>query len=296
MSWGDAVEAIGYDRSVIFRCLKGTYTGSWPNVARSIKQYRRIAEQRGTIQVNEWIPNNIVRMISGGLDYALANNSITMIIGESRMGKTVAAKMWRAENNHGTTVFVTAPPYGGTKYFMRRIADSVGVNKNGSMSQVLDGISRSFNKNRMLIVDEAHRLLPGDRRSMPVSLEVLRDIHDTTGCALSLIATQRLDDELKKSDYQYEQILGRIGMPIRLPRMLKEDDWMPIVTQYVPEPSDEVKTCCHQIANAQGRLGILVETLKVAARIAKSAKSSVKDEHIIKAIRIRRQMMGQHPS
>ena len=217
-----------------------------------------------------------------------------MIIGESRMGKSVATKKWRDENNHGRSVYVVAPPYGGTKMLLRRIADVVGVSKNLCVPQLMEALSRAFNKNRILIVDEAHRLLPGDRRTNPVNIEILRDLYnDGQGCALALIATQRFDDELRKAHYQFEQVLGRIGMPIRLPKRIKVKDFKPIVNQYLKDPSDKLIQALDQIANSLGRLGILVETLKVASRIANKSRQPMTEEHVWKAIALRQQMMGE---
>jgi DNA transposition AAA+ family ATPase len=215
-----------------------------------------------------------------------------MIIGESRSGKTVAASLWREENNHGTSVMVTAPPYGGAKTFLRRIAEAVGVSKNQPAAQTVEAIGRAFNRNRILIIDEAHRLMPCDRRTNPTNLEILRDLHDATKCGLALIATQRLDEELRKSLYMYEQLLGRIGMPIRLPGTIKKLDWMPILKQYVKNPGERLINECNLIANSLGRLGILVETLKVASRIASKSKENLNEEHVFKAIALRKQMMG----
>lgn len=294
LGWDEASEAIGYERSVVFKVLKGIYEGSYSNVCKGIQSYKRIAETRGTIQSNEIVDNGISQMISAGLDYALANNSITTIIGESRMGKTVAVKKWRDENNHGRSVYVVAPPYGGTKMLLRRIADGVGVSKNLSSPQLMESLGRAFNKNRLLIVDEAHRLLPGDRRTNPVNIEILRDLYnDGQGCALALIATQRFSDELYKAHYQFEQVLGRIGMPIRLPKRIKVKDFKPIVQQYIREPSDKLIQGLDLIANNLGRLGILVETLKVASRIANKSRQNMSEDHIWKAIALRKQMMGE---
>ncbi len=288
----EAGKAIQYDKSTVYRVLRGIYEGNIEKVCSAIESYKRIADERATIQGNEIVENGITRMIGAGLDYALSNNSITMIIGESRMGKTESARLWRDANNHGTSVLVTAPPIGGSKVLLQRIAMAVGVNKNKSMADMFDAISRSFNRNRILIIDEAHRLLPG-RRCTPVNIEILRDLHDTTGCALALIATQRFSDELYKSDYQFEQVLGRIGMPIRLKRSILLKDIKPIVEQYLPDPSKELMDHCKQIANQQGRLGILVEDLKVASRIAGKAKQDLTEEHFFKALKLREQMMGE---
>jgi len=293
MTLADAGKAIQYDGSTVFRVLKGTYEGSIEKVTEAIESYKRIAEERATIQDNQIVENSITRMIGAGLDYALSNSSITLIIGESRMGKTEAAKLWRDANNHGTSVLVAAPPIGGVKMMLRRISEAVGVNKNLNSMQMFEGITRSFNKNRILIVDEAHRLMPADGRCNPVAIEILRDLHDQTGCALAFIATQRFSDGMQKSGYQFEQILGRIGMPIRLRRTIPLKDIRPIVEQYLPTASKELLDQCSQIANEQGRLGILVETLKVSSRIASKAKQKLAEEHFFKAINLRNQMMGE---
>lgn len=292
MSWEDAAEALGYDKSTVFRVLKGTYEGSWGNIVAAIASYKRIATERASIQVQEFVENSLTALVFGALNYAMANCSITAIIGESRMGKTVSALAWRDRNNHGRSVYVVAPAYGGTRALLRNIASVVGVNKNMAAVQLHEAILRAFNRHRILIVDEAHRLLPGDRRTNPVGLEVLRDLHDQSGCALALLATQRFDSELRRGEYMYEQLLGRIGMASRLPRKVREKDIAPIIEQYIARPSAEVMGVALDIANKAGRLGILVETLKVASKIAGGGKARVSNEHFLKAVRVRQQMMG----
>jgi DNA transposition AAA+ family ATPase len=289
----DCAAAIGYDQSTIFRVLKGTYEGSWKNVVEAIRSYRKLVLNRATIQKNEFVENSLTKLIYAGLDYALANNSITLITGESRQGKSITLRNWHHINNHGRSVPITAPAFGGTKGLLRELCEACGQGKNKATSDAHAAILRAFNQNRILIVDEAHRLLPGDRRSNPVNLEILRDIHDRTGCALALIATARFDAELRKGEYMFEQLLGRIGMPIRLPRKIKKSDIMPIVSQYVKSPSDALLDICHDIANKPGRLGIMVETLKVASRIAKKKSVKLDEDHIFSAVKLREQMQGE---
>lgn len=291
MGWDAAQDALGYDKSTVHKVLKGVYSGSWEKICAAIESYKEIIDRRGTIQQNQIVKNSTVRLIHSGLDYAQANNTITMIIGDSRRGKTEAAKLWRDEHNHGRSVFVTAPPIGGTKALLRRIAIGVGVNKDTSIPNMYDGICRAFNRNRILIVDEAHRLIPNDRRSVnSTNLEVLRDIHDETHCALALIATARFDESMRRAEYMYEQVLGRIGMPIRLKKKVYLKDIRPIVEQYIENPGDELMAECARIANEQGRLGILVENLKVASRMANKQHCRLNEKHVFKAIALRRQM------
>jgi DNA transposition AAA+ family ATPase len=294
IGWKEAQEAVGYDSSTIFKVLKGVYEGSWANVIKRVKSFRRLEEQRSRIQKNDFAENSVSRVIWSALDYALANNSITVIEGESRMGKTIAAEEWAARNNHGRSVFVTAPVIGGAAALVRRIAQRCGISHNRGVQDISDAVYRAFNKNRILIIDEAHRALPNDLRQVnPQKIEFLRDLRDQTKCGLALLVTHRWSYHLKKGAYQYEQLVGRIGMPVVLQPKIKRADLLPIVRQFVKAPGSELLERLEEMANAPGRLGIVVETLKVASRIASVDKEPLSELHVAKAIAIRTQHSGQ---
>jgi len=284
--------ALGYDKTVVFRILKGTYEGNWKNVIGEIVKYREVVLEQSKIQANAFRENSVSRLIWGALDYAMANNSITIITGESRSGKTAATRAWRDDHNHGRSVMMTVSAYSSPYMLMGKLCKVLGLGKNYSTPQMYESILRAFSKSRILIVDEAHRLL-GSRASSQKSLEILRDIHDETGCALALLATQRFQSELVKGEYMFEQFIGRVGMPVRIPRKLDKNAYMPILTQYIARPSAKVLAECELIANTPGRLGILVETLKFASRIASKKNSVITEEHFFKSIAIRKQMMGE---
>lgn len=293
LDWKQVCAALDYSHTVVFRVLKGTYEGSWEKVVDNIKSYRRIIAERVAIKHASFKETRITRLVTGGLSYALANNSITKITGESRQGKTVAAKWWRDQNNHGRTAYITAPAIGGAKTLLKELATVLGINKANSITNMHDAILRAFNANRMLIVDEAHRLLPKDRRTDPTLLEILRDIHDRTGCGLGLLTTRRFDEGIAKSDYMYEQVLGRIGMPVQLPREFEWEDIGPIVDQYLSSTPADLKKELLRIANSPGRLGIVCETLKFASRIASKKDCKLDATVVRESIAVRQQMMGE---
>lgn len=293
LTWPACVEALDYDRSTIFRVLRGSYAGNWANVVAKIKSYRKLVEQRGRIQQTEFAENSITRTIFAALDYARANGSITVIETESRFGKTTTAKEWARRNNHGQSVFVTAPVIGGIAALIRAIAEKVGVNRSAGCNQIAEGLHRAFNKNRILIVDEAHRLLPGGRRNdNPIKLEFLRDLRDQTGCALALLVTKRFNVALTSGAYQYEQLVGRIGMPVKIKPTIKRDDILPIVRQFIKSPTSALVDELHAIANKPGRLGMMVETLKAASQMANVDKTALGELHVRKAIALRHYMSG----
>jgi DNA transposition AAA+ family ATPase len=293
LSWKQCEAALNYSQTTIWRALKGEYSGDLSKVADAIRSYRIIIAERSAIKHATFCESRLTRLVTGGLSYALANNSITRITGESRMGKTASAKYWRDQNNHGRTVFVTAPAYGGAKALLKEIAQCLGINRNLASTQMHESILRAFNSNRMLIVDEAHRLLPNDYRSNPVLVEILRDIHDRTGCGLAILTTERFNRSMEKSSYQYEQVLGRIGMPVQLPREILWSDIKPIAAQYVTSIPGDLQAELVKIANAPGRIGILCETLKFASRIAEKSHIDLSADTIRTAIATRRQMMGE---
>jgi hypothetical protein len=304
MGWEAAGQALGYDDQaeayrVIFAALKGTL-GDYEDMIERISGYRKVARERAGIIRTEFVETPISQLIWAGLDYAVANQSITLIEGESGHGKTIATDVWSKmdRNNHGKTVRVEAPAIGGTRVFLGEICKAVGANKNLGIGQMRDAIFRAFNPHRMLIVDEAARLLPTDRRSLPEKLEFLRELHDRRGCSLALIATSRLEEELNKGTYIFEQVLGRIGMPIRLPRVLSEPHLRPIVVQYLPKPSAKLLTACEQLSNnrmprQQGRLRLLSQVLRLASRIASKKKTRLAEVHFFEALAAREQMMGE---
>jgi DNA transposition AAA+ family ATPase len=289
----ECAKAINYSTTTVWRALKGEYGGDLGKVVDQIQSYRTIIAERTAIQNADFCETRYTRLVTGGLSYALANNSITNISGESRTGKTSSAKYWRDQNNHGRTVFVTAPAYGGAKALLKEIAKCLGINRNYASTNMHEAILRAFNENRMLIVDEAHRLLPNDYRSNPVLLEILRDIHDRTRCGLAILTTARFNNAVAKSEYQYEQVLGRIGMPVQLPRDFEWTDISPIVSQYLTGVPGDLRAELLKIANLPGRLGILCETLKFASRIAVKKKQDFTADSVRLAIATRHQMMGE---
>ncbi|MBI5770888.1 MAG: AAA family ATPase [Verrucomicrobia bacterium] len=304
MGWEACAQALGYDdpaegQRAIFGALKGTLE-NYDDVLERIEGYRKIARERAGIIRAEFAENPIAQLIWAGLDYAVANNSITLIEGDSGHGKTLCTEVWARmdRNNHGKTVRVEANAIGGTRVFLGEICRATGGNVNASIGQMREHCFRTMNEHRMLIVDEATRLLPTDRRSLPEKVEFLRELHDRRGCALALLATTRLEQELNKGAYIFEQVLGRIGMPIRLPRVLTEEHFRPIVVQYFPRPGEKLLAACAQLANnkmprQQGRLRLLSQVLRLASRVASKKKTRLAEIHFFEALGLREQMMGE---
>jgi hypothetical protein len=309
LGWDAAAEALGFGSddkdaaSTLFAVLKGTYAGDWKAIVVRIEDYRKIAGERASLQVAEFSPNPVSETIWSGLDYALASSSIVIIEGDSGHGKSISGRAWLEKKAPGRGLMREAPSIGGTRVFIGEIVMGLGGNKNMAIGQMRHAVFRGFNRNRILMIDEATRLLPKDKRTMPEKLEFLREMHDRTGGALALFTTRRLSDEMEDSNYLFEQVLGR-ALVIRLPIKLEESAYRPIVVQYFPRPTARLLAACGQLANnaipgQRGRLRVMAKTLQLASRIAakekeKNPRVRFNEEHFFKALAVRDQLMGRN--
>lgn len=271
--------------ATISRVFRGTYEGNYTQVADKIASYQQLHDVREGLQKEVFIQTAITKLIWTALDYALAQSTICTVEGESRMGKTASALAWRQGPHLGRSIFITAPTVGGKTSLLTDIARACGVRiKRPTQKQLFTSIARTLNPHRILIIDEAHRLLPSsDQNPNLCALETLRDLKDRSGFGLALLTTERFSD-LLHGRYMFEQLIGRVSLPVVLPEELREQDILPIVTQFF-QPSTAATTAALKIANSPGRLGILVERLKVAQSIARDAKQRCTSEHFLKALR-----------
>ncbi|KAF0093452.1 MAG: hypothetical protein E1N59_2853 [Puniceicoccaceae bacterium 5H] len=288
IQWKNIHNTIGYERSVIFKILKGTYPGSWDNVIAAIRKYRASIKQ---IQNSTFAANRISRLISSTLDYASISGGIVMIIGESGQGKTAGADDWMHRHNGGRTAMVEVPPTGGHKGVLRALCAKSKAGKNASVTEMEASVRRAFNSRRFMILDEAARLLPTDRRSHPYTVEFFRSLHDEKELPMGLMVTSRFEEQLRKMDYVFEQLLGRIDLTVKLPTEMTEEDYLPMVAQFIPEPSRKLHTLCLEIVNQwDGRMRALNKLLKFSSRIASNSKEPLEEKHVFQATAWRKRL------
>lgn len=296
LSYTEVEEAIEYDKSTIFRILKGTYEGSWSNIIRAIKKYRadvasldRLEQLRGTIQNVKFAENCVTKRIDWILDFTLARARSSLILGEGGIGKTVGIKRWGTNNNHGRSVIVECLPVGGAKGLLRQVAEKVGVNKNLNMNQMLESVVRAFNDTRILVLDEIQHHVPTSTRANPLALEMARRIKDLSGCGLAMSGTIRVATDLKNQVALYEQILRRTGKPFFLPDTFTEADILPIAQQFFKRPSKDFLAVMLDWANDRevGRLNYIVDTLTFASKIAHDQKKELTENMVLAGHQLR---------
>lgn len=290
LNWDEAAGALHYDQSTVFRVLKGTYEGSWPNVVKAVKKYRadvtslkKLEAERQSFQQCRFTPNTVTKRIDWILSYTLQRARSSLILGDGGIGKTAGLDHWCDENNHGRSVKIECMPIGGAKGLLVQIAQKVGVNQNMSLAQMLPSVVRAFNANRILVLDEIQHHIPDSPKTKPIALEMARRIADLSGCALAMFGTNRVGFSLESTTDFYQQIIRRCGKPYLLPGKFTAEDVAGIVTQFIPRPSADFREILLAWANdpALGRLNYVVDQLVFASKLANDRNKKLDEDMVL---------------
>jgi len=276
-------KAIGCDWTTLTRVLTGKYGASIEDFCLKISDLQAVAAES---METGFVQTIVTRRITELMDYALAGDleggKIVMIVGPTGRSKSETVKHWCSNNNHGRSVYVDCPESGGLSAFFRELAKQTGVNPERSTNDLRDRLIKSFNRRRILVVDEVARILPSRRVcKIPTELEFIRRLHDVRKCAVALVATPIFDHEMNSGWLQQymEQLIGRCE-PLFIPAEPRRDEIRDICTAYSKHPSKELVALALQIAREKGRLRVLFDLIKKAAVVARKRSEDLDAKHL----------------
>ena len=288
-------ELLVTDWTTISRIVQGKYGASLKNF---IKNVRLLREQAARSINSGFIETIVTKKIFDTLDYALAGDldggKIVLITGATRRSKSHSVKEWCRRNNHGRSVYIDCPESGGLRSLMHELSSSCRI-KARNTDDRREQLIQSFNRRRILVIDEATRLLPNSRRQgTPTQLEFIRRLHDVRHCAIALVATTLLAEEIERGNLRdyLEQLLGRIVEPLMIPQKVYKSECRDIVSSFRKNPPDDLVTLAHKIANEPGKLGVLFELIRQAAKLAERKKIAMKAAHLLAAYQRRKKRVS----
>ena len=134
-------------------------------------------------------------------------------------------------------------------------------------------LRRAIGPRNIIIADEAGHLLSRSGRPGG-AIELLRDLHDMTGCGVALIFTDVYLAEIKRgrnADY-FEQFLGRLEFPVEIPQKPRRDEVRQVLTAFFADGvSEELVSYALGVATARdGKLRTLFKDLFRAEELAKN--------------------------
>lgn len=275
----EAAEAVDVDRTTIYRVYKGSYgkdgvgVQTIPNkLLTGIAKLRRIDELRREEGRVPFIHTGTTRRIFTVLERTLERGRVCMIYADSQFGKTTALKEFKRTHNHGQTKYICLAPGGGVHELMRALSLECGISPKSSMAELKDRIIAALDRHNLLIVDEIHQAaMTYQRRSKLTVIEILRWIHDQSGCGLALVGTNVWKDMLERDrdSAALDQVARRGAIKLQLPREIPESDLTEFYKAFnLPSPEGDMKKMMRAIANRSG-LTVFTETLAFGQRQAK---------------------------
>lgn len=190
--------------------MKGDVPSSADDDVRKLNMWvEQHARQRAAALKKKFVSTKVANDMIAVARLTRENKTIGLALGSSGIGKTCSA-LTIHEKYVGSIFIRVITGYHHGKGITHAIAGKLEVRRRGArnseqlyqmqLERVIDALRDS---GRLLIIDEAHELEDG-------ALRVLRDIHDTTGIPILLVATKDLHERiLKNVDPDHGQLYSR---------------------------------------------------------------------------------------
>lgn len=281
-----AAEAIRYSTTTVYRLCRGEYEGDVTKVVAAIAAYRRIAEERSTLVSESFVETATAKKIFQICDAASIYQIIAAIYGDSQTGKTTALEEYARRHNHGATKLIRMPAAAGVQMMIRSFAEACQISPRSSFEALRKRVLKAIDANTLVIVDELHQAFSTYHKGSRIAcLEIIREIHDRTGCGMVLCGTNVARDEIHDGPHKrlLEQIDRRGVFKLQLPKYATKSDLDAIAKHYGLSPAkDDAKNLVDRIIRQCG-LKAYVTYLKAAARLATRRKQDVDWSHFIAA-------------
>ncbi len=199
--------------STIRDLLKGVYREHADDHVRTLNNWvEQHARQQAVKLKGNFVETKVALDVLHVARLVRENQTMGMVVGPAGIGKTRCAQALH-ETYVGAVLITVGLGAHNPKGFTSALAEQLGVRGMGALksqftyrSQTERMTARLQGSNRLLIIDEAHKL-NGD------ALELVREIHDATGCPVFMLATKDLQDRIARgADPDHGQLYSRVDI------------------------------------------------------------------------------------
>jgi len=275
-------------------CLDPSSTmdaGPWysPNLIGALHKYKdAFAESK-----NETIfTTSLGKKVGEVLDYTVYCRGLTLVEGESRRGKSFAARNW-CERQPGKARFVEVPPGNDDASFFRALARGLGLGNflNYKVVQIRERVeSVLLTCDMLLCLDEAQRLWPQSnlRYSQPGRINWIMTMANA-GVPICMVSTPQFfvsQKAVEKTGWNSAQLTGRISHHENLPADLSAADLIGVAKSNLPSASPKILQMIATYARTSTRyLAAIDSIVKRAGYIAaQSRRDSATAEDVQRAM------------
>jgi len=258
--------------------LNGVYKGDNSKVEKQLSQWlnerQQHAQQMQEIpQAPAWVQTPTGAKINNTLTYAQMSGVSCCVFGGAGVGKTNTCEHY--QQTHNNVWIVTASPAASTyPASLKRIAKAVGLRGGANRAADLEEeiILRLKGTKGLLIIDEA-QLLSLD------SLWGIKHLFDSAHIGVAYVGSEQVYGNLmgRKAEMN-APLFRRISKKQALKKPTKEDVNILLNAWGVTDPSSV--DFCVKIALKPGALGMVTETLRLAAFLAMADKHNLSLKYI----------------
>ena len=287
LSLAEIGKEISYDAGTVSKVFHGKYEGDLAAVAKAIRRFRNLTEERASMKKAPYIKTGLYREIEQCCQAALNYQKIVFIYGESQVGKTAALKKYAEDHNHGETIYTEMPPGGSLTNFLAALAAKMRFTAENRSDNTMLKIFKGLGPNNLLIVDEASRALQAKSYGGSVlkTMDFIRAIHDNTGCGVVLCGTNVFREQMEDRSLAkfLNQFNRRCLLRRQLPDLPTRADLNAFARHYDLEAaSGEALDLQKRVVKEHG-LGVWLTTLTAAARKSTKENRAMTWEHVLNA-------------
>lgn len=226
---------IGVSPASISMYLNNNYAekgGKYETIEPKIEAFLEVQESKAQREelVLGFVSTKTTRRISEVMRDAHEAGDTVVIYGQAGLGKTQAVKNYCEKNP--AAILIEANPSFTALVLMRKLAAAAKVSTVGSLNDLFESVSdRLRDSGRLIVVDEAENL--------PLrALEIIRRLHDDTGCGLVLSGMPRLVANLRGKHGELVQLYSRVSVALNLGDSMPDDELEEIARAAMPEADD----------------------------------------------------------
>ncbi len=262
MNQTQLARGIGTSPASISMYLNGTYAekgGNYETIEPKIEAFLEMQDSKARREelVLGFVSTKTTRRIAEVMRDAHEAGEIAVIYGQAGLGKTQAVKNYCEK--HGA-ILIEANPSFTALVLMKKLAASVKLTTSGTLNDLFEETAyRLGGSERLIVVDEAENL---PQRA----LEIVRRLHDETGCGLVLSGMPRLVANLRGKHGELVQLYSRVSVALNLGESLPDEELFEIAKAALPDADEE--TLLELVKHSNGNTRRMSKLMRGAVRTA----------------------------
>lgn len=263
LSNSDLATELGTSSTRVSKYLNGKPEGEVETLEAAIEDVLRNAPRRRAVKISAF-ETPAVRRLRTTCEIIRKTNDIGLIHSPAGLGKSCAAQLYQAEN--GASLLLTLTKWnagaGGLAAGLLALMETRGKRRDERRDEWL--IGRLARSNRLLIIDNAHRLTASGR-------QWVFDFHDATGIPVALVGNPEVLDAIRENDQQF----SRIGIVRSIDATEHEAVARAMLERIFPEGLDKLLPLAIEVVSRRGHLRALRKHLVLLPEFLPAARGDV---------------------